>query len=165
MSGRDSRVQARRRDDPLAVLELEQALHRLAVSGRCRHVDDARRVRRAEVREEHHGRARAAREHREHRIAFAQPRGRQILHFLLPLHPAVVRHDDDVVFFDDEVVGRVLGRLFGLDQRAPLVELRVAVQSSESASSSSRTSFQRLSSFFSSPPICLARFRFSSSSC
>ena len=29
----------------------------------------------------------------------------EILHFLLPLDPAVLRHDDDVVFFDDEIVG------------------------------------------------------------
>ena len=33
----------------------------------------------------------------------------EVLHFLLPLHPAVARDDDDVVFLDDEVVGGVLG--------------------------------------------------------
>ena len=40
------RIQAQRGDDLLAVLELEQALDRLAVAGRRRHVGDPRRVRR-----------------------------------------------------------------------------------------------------------------------
>ena len=65
------------------------------------------------LREEHARRARAAGERRQHRVALAQPRRRQILHFLLPLHPAVARHDHDVVFLDDEVVGGVF-RLAGV---------------------------------------------------
>ena len=50
--------------------------------------------------------ARAARQHGQHRVALAQPRRREIAHFLLPLHPSVARHDHDVVLFDDEVVLR-----------------------------------------------------------
>src|SRR3954454_6157289 len=118
------RVETHRGDDALAVLQLELLLNRLAVAGRGRHIDEARRVRDAEVREEHAARARAPGERREHGIALTQPRRRQILHFLLPLHPAVARDDDDVVFFDDEIIGRVL-RLAGIagDRGAPLVAI------------------------------------------
>ena len=82
-------------------------------------------VGRAEVGEEHDAGARAARQHGQHRVAFAQPRGREVAHFLLPLHPAVARHDDDVVLLDDEVVGGERDFLGRLDQRAALVALRV----------------------------------------
>src|SRR5882762_9243081 len=91
-----ARVEADRRDNLLAVLQLELLLNRLAVAGRCRDVDDAARVRDAEIREEHATRARAAGERRQHRISFAQPRRREVLDLLLALHPAVARHDDDV---------------------------------------------------------------------
>ena len=64
-------------------------------------------------------RARAAGDRRQHAVAFTQPRRRQVLHFLLPLHPPVARHDDDVVFFDDEGVGGVFDLLGLLDARAP----------------------------------------------
>src|SRR6185295_11462499 len=43
-----ARVEAHRPDDPLAVLQLEKPLDRLAVAGRRRHVDEAARVRDAE---------------------------------------------------------------------------------------------------------------------
>ena len=159
-----ARVEAQRGDDLLAVLQLEQALNRLAVAGRRGHVDDAARVGDAEVGEEDAGRARAAGEGREHGVAFPQPRRRQVLHVLLPLHPAVARDDHDVVFLDDEVVGGVFG-LAGVarDHGAALVEFRVRVLFCTS-SSSPRTSFQRLSSSLRSAAICRARFRFSSSS-
>jgi hypothetical protein len=45
-------VEAQGRDHLLAILELEEALDRLPVSGRCRHVDEATGVGHAEVREE-----------------------------------------------------------------------------------------------------------------
>src|SRR5439155_23273500 len=65
---------------------------------------------------------RAAGQHVQDRIALAQPRRRQILHFLLSLHPAVARHDHDVVFLDDEVVWPVF-LLAGIafDRRTTLV--------------------------------------------
>ena len=53
MSPTHARVEAERGDDPLAVLELEELLHRLAVAGGRRDVDDAARVGDAEVGEEH----------------------------------------------------------------------------------------------------------------
>ena len=67
----------------------------------------------AKVGEEHHRRPGAAGHRREDAVAFAQARGREVLHFLLPLHPPVARDDDDIVLFDDEVLGGVvlLGRL------------------------------------------------------
>ena len=49
MSPRRARIEAHRRDDLLAVLQLEQPLDRLAVAGRRRHVDDAAGVGDAEV--------------------------------------------------------------------------------------------------------------------
>ena len=45
-------------------------------------------------------------ERRQHGVALARARGRDVLDLLLPLHPPVARDDHDVVFFDDEVVGR-----------------------------------------------------------
>ena len=112
MSPIDARIEAERRDDPLAVLQLEEALDRLAVAGGRRDVDDPRRVGDAEVAEEHHRRARAAGQHRHHHVPLAHARRRDVLHFLLPLHPAVARDDDDVVFLDDEVLGGVFGLPF-----------------------------------------------------
>ena len=119
MSPADPRIEAERRDDALAVLQLEEPLNRLAVTGRRRDVGDARRVGDAEVAEEHHRRPRAAGQHRQHRVPLAQPRRRDVLHFLLALHPAVARHDHDVVFLDDEVFGGVFGfALVAGDRRA-----------------------------------------------
>ncbi len=104
-----TRIQAERRDDLLAVLQLELLLDWLAVAGRCRYIDQPAGIGDAEVREEHARRPGAPGERRQHRIAFPQPRRREILHFLLALHPAVPRDDHDVVFFDDEVIGGVFG--------------------------------------------------------
>ena len=54
---------------------------------------------------------------------------RQILHFLLPLHPAVARHDHDGVFLDDEVVlGELDVGVVGGKRGAPRVRLRVGVR-------------------------------------
>src|SRR5207237_4016488 len=116
-----ARIQAVGRDNPLAVAQLEQLLHRLAVAGGRGHVDDARRVRRAEVAEQHDGGARAPLHDGEHRVAFTQARRRQVAHFLLPLHPSIARDDDDIVFLDDEIVGGEGDLLLRLDQRAALV--------------------------------------------
>ncbi len=127
-----ARIEAERRHDFLAVLEFEETLNRLAVAGGRRHVGNPRRVRRAEVAEEHDARPRAAGQHGQHRVAFAHARGRDVLHFLLPLHPAVARDDDDVVFLDDEVVGGVLLLLHRTDNLGPP---RVAVRSSARARS------------------------------
>src|SRR5215467_2856621 len=116
------RIQTERADDPFAILQLELLLNRFAVAGRGRYVDYTARIRDAEVGEEHARRPRAASERGQHGITLAQPCRRQVLHVLLALHPAVARHDHDVVFLDDEVVGAVLG--FGAvagDEGPPLV--------------------------------------------
>ena len=117
-----ARVQAERRDDLLAVLQLEEALDRLAVACRRRDVDEPRGIGNAEIAEEHRRRARAAGQHGQHRVALAHARRGHVLDLLLPLDPAVARHDDDVVLFDDEVLGGVLG-LAGVrrDRRAARV--------------------------------------------
>jgi hypothetical protein len=102
-------------------------LDRLSVTCRRGDVDNPRRIRAAEVREEHDAGARAAGEHRQHRVALAQPGCRQVLDLFLALHPAIVRDDDDVVLFDDEIVGRVFDRLFGFDESPSLVGFHVGV--------------------------------------
>src|SRR5262249_40983240 len=107
------RIAAHRGDDTFAVLELELLLDRFAISGRRRDVDESTAVRDSEVGEEHARGARAARKGRQHRIALAQPCRRQILHFFLTLHPAVARHDDDIVLLDYEIVSGVF-RLAGI---------------------------------------------------
>ena len=56
----NARVETERGDDLLAVFELEQLLNRIAVTRRCGHIDDATRIRDAEIAEEHHRRSRAA---------------------------------------------------------------------------------------------------------
>ena len=103
-----SGIQAERRDNLLAVLQLEEPLDRLAVPGGRRDIDQTRGIRDTEVAEEDRRRARAAGEHRQHRVALAHSRRRHVLDLLLTFDPAVARDDDDVVFFDDEVFGRVL---------------------------------------------------------
>src|SRR5687768_13749055 len=118
-------VEAERRDDTLAVAQLEQLLHWLAIAGGRRHVDDARRVGDAEVRKECDGGARAPRKHGQHAVALPQPRRRQIPHLLLPLHPSIARDNHDVVFFDDEVVGGEGDFLGRFDQRPALVAFAV----------------------------------------
>ena len=109
----DPGIEAQRRDDALAVLQLEEALDRFAVAGGRRNIRQPGAVGHAEVAEERRRRARAAGHDRQHLIALAQARGRDVLDVLLSLHPAVARHDHDVVFFDDEVFGGVLD-LFGV---------------------------------------------------
>src|SRR5207237_10104648 len=87
----DARIETQRRQDPLTVLQLEEALDRLAVSGGRRDIGKASRGGDAAVAEEHRHRPRAPRERREHLISFAQPRGRDVLHFLLTFDPSIPR--------------------------------------------------------------------------
>src|SRR5262249_26895748 len=116
--------EAERADNPFAVLQLELLLDWFAVAGRRRYVDDAAGVSDPEVGEEHARRSGTAGKRREHRIGLAQPRRREVFHFLLPLHPAVGRDYDDIVLFDDEVVRRVfLFAGIGFDGRAPFVAI------------------------------------------
>ena len=84
-----ARIEAQHAHDALAVVELEQRLHRVAVAGGRRDVDHAAHVAGAQVREERHRRLGRAGHHVEHAVALAQARGRQVLHLALALDPAL----------------------------------------------------------------------------
>src|SRR5690606_24974527 len=103
-----ARIERERRDDALAILQLEQLLDGLAVARRGGDVDDSSRVRRAEVREEDDALAGRANLAGEHRVALAEPRRGRILDLLLALHPAIDGEQDVVVFRDDELFFREL---------------------------------------------------------
>ncbi|EAU62171.1 conserved hypothetical protein, partial [Stigmatella aurantiaca DW4/3-1] len=108
-------VQRQRADNPLAVVELEQLLHRVPVASGGRHVVEAGDVGGAEVAEEHQVRLEAARQHRHHRVALAQARGGRVLHLAHALDPPVAREHDVCVLVHDE---GVLAELHLLGARA-----------------------------------------------
>src|SRR3569623_1175907 len=100
-----ARLERHRRDDLLAIGELEVLLRRIAVTGRRGDVVDLDDVRRAAVREEDDLLAGRAGQHVGDDVALARARRRRILELADALQPAVAGDDDVRVLFDDERIG------------------------------------------------------------
>ena len=68
-------VERQRAHHPLAVVEFEELLHRVAVTGGGRNVIEARHIRRAEIGEEHDVGFQGAGHDGHHLVAFSEPGG------------------------------------------------------------------------------------------
>src|SRR3569623_1954568 len=97
-----ARLERHRRDDLLAIGELEVLLRRIAVTGRRGDVVDLDDVRRAAVREEDDLLAGRAGQHVGDDVALARARRRRILELADALQPAVAGDDDVRVLLADE---------------------------------------------------------------
>ncbi|TPW00774.1 MAG: Uncharacterized protein FD124_3921, partial [Alphaproteobacteria bacterium] len=99
-----ARIEGERAHDALAVVELEQLLHRHAVAGALRHVRDTTHVADATAGEERDRGLGGARHQIERLVAFPQARLRDVLHLALPLDPALLREQHHRILFEDEVL-------------------------------------------------------------
>ena len=122
-------VEAERRHDAFAVLQLEEPLDRLPVAGRGGHVRDPCGVGNAEAAEKDDRRAGAAGDRCQERVPLAETGRADVTYLFLTLHPAVSRDKHDGVLGHDEVVGAVLNLLLGaLDQAPSRVCLGLAIR-------------------------------------
>ena len=117
-------VEAHRPDDPLPVCHLEHRLKRGPVTRRRRNVDDPAHVANPVATEEGHRAPGGSCKNSQHAVAFSYAGRGHVLHALLPLDPALLRHDHHRVFVDDESLCVELGFVeLGCDAGAPRVRV------------------------------------------
>src|SRR5262245_6833354 len=114
-----------RSHDALAVSELEERLHGLAVAGRRGDVGDPQHVERAVGRVEDQVVPRRPDQHALEGVAFAQARRRRVLQLHHAPQPAVAREEHRRLLVHDVGLGDVLQLLGLADARAALVAVRL----------------------------------------